>query len=227
MGYLKPYTSFKDLYSEGLPRKQKGIEFLVKSGKNPKPHTGKIYDDIGFSRDLAVSNEINFGNPKMSIEPRATDPNTVNQVFTQSYDRVVLMNDEVLWQWKTGSVLYYRFESSIEAEKFFKFCMGGNDFSYIRHNKIKTPYQVGDYFQLTEDFTAGSDMAPEFPFQKGMVLRVYAAGNNWVMPSAVDRMTAIRIPNTGGAKMLFGMGKIPLDKIQKSTFKKWVWWMNN
>lgn len=226
-GYLKDYESFSDLNTDGLVKKKKGIEFLVQTAKKPKINTGEIFDDIGFPRQLKTSAEIQFGNPRPDFNSRFIDIDHCTPISNDSYDRLVLMNDEVLWQWKTGSVLYYRFESTTEAEKFFRYCLGGNDFSYIRRNKIKTPYQVGDYFQLTEDVTTGSKHSEEFPFQKDTILRVYAAGDDWVIPSPVDRMTAIRIPGTGGAKMLFGMGKIPLNKIKKSNFKNWVWWMEN
>lgn len=219
-GYLKSYNSFKDLYSEGLPRKQKGIEFLVKSGKKLQQYSEDIFDDIGFNRELSQSCEIHFGNPKMSLEPRASDPNSIQQIFTESYDRCVLMNDEVMWQWKTGSPLYYRFESSSEALAFYEYIFNGISLP-IRKSKITKPYQVGDYIQFTKDFFAESELSPGFTYKTGMICRVYHSGKDWIMVSPIDGSTAIRMPGTGGSKMLLGFSKIPLEVITKSSFKEW------
>lgn len=220
-GYLKPYNTFKDLYCEGLPRKQKGIQFLVQSGKKLQQYTGDIFDDIGFNRDLSISCEIHFGNPKMSLEPRASDPNTIQQIYTESYDRCVLMNDEVMWQWKTGSPLYYRFESPTEALAFYEYIFAGISLP-IRKTKVARSYQVGDYIQLKKDFHAESELSPGFTFEAGMICRVYNSGKDWIMVSPIDGVTAIRIPGTGGSKMLLGFSKIPLKVITKSSFENWA-----
>lgn len=220
-GYLKSYNSFKDLYGEGLPRKQKGIEFLVESGKKLQQSSGDIFDDIGFNRELSQSCEIHFGNPKMSLEPRASDPNSIQQIFTESYDRCVLMNDEVMWQWKTGSPLYYRFESSSEALAFYEYIFAGISLQ-IRKSKITKPYQVGDYIQFTKDFFAESELSPGFTYKTDMICRVYHSGKDWIMVSPIDGLTAIRMPGTGGSKMLLGFSKIPLDVITKSSFENWL-----
>lgn len=223
-GYYKPYKSFKDLYQDGLPRKKKGIEFLVKSGKYIQPYLGDIYDDIGFNRELSQSCEIHFGYPRMGLETRASDPNNIQQILTQSYDRVVLMNDEVLWQWKTGSVLYYRFENDSETLSFFKYIFDGliDVSKYIRKSKTNNPYQVGDYIQFTKDFYAESELSPGFTYKTGMICRVYHSEKDWIMVSPIDGVTAIRMPGTGGSKMLLGFSKIPLDVITKSTATQWI-----
>ena len=240
VGYLKSYSSFEDLFHEGMPKKRTGIEFLVCNAASsflPAVHSfqGTVRDDIGFRRHLLSSAEIHFGSPRKRRVMQFDDLYDSWEKVIDSFDRLLLMNDEVVWQWKTGSPLCYRFESCLESEHFFSYLLekaGIRGVNVRREERRKGCYEVGDYVKFAEDFLDVSTLENGFQWHAGDVVRVYNAGISlleedeaWVQASGVDDLTQFRIPGSGGAKMLCAIGKIPAAVLESSSWREWLGWM--
>lgn len=245
VGYLKSYSSFEDLFQEGMPKKHAGIEFLVCNAASSlpavHPFQGTVRDDIGFRRHLLSSAEIHFGSPRKRRVMQFDDLYDSWEKVIDSFDRLLLMNDEVVWQWKTGSPLCYRFESCLESEHFFFYLLekaGIQALDGIQEVKVRREeerrkgcYEVGDYVKFTEDFLDVSTLESGFQWHAGDVIRVYNAGTSpeeegsWVQASGVDDVTQFRIPGSGGAKMLCAIGKIPAAVLEPSSWGEWLGWM--
>ena len=113
-GYSKSYSHFEEIAHEGMCKTSKGILDLV----NDKPtcmfefveNCLKHVPYVG-QRTLNVYSEYRRGKSKFRGIP--------NVVGYELWDRLMLMNDEVTWQWRTGSDLTYRFETISEAKEFF------------------------------------------------------------------------------------------------------------
>ena len=202
VGYTKKYSTFSDLYHEGMSRSKTGIEYLVSKSKKPVYNSEIPIDDIGFRRNLNLFSEYHFGNPYNHL------------VLGITYHKLTLMNDEVVWRWKTGSVLCYRFENRTESLKFFEHCLATINIFKPKIRKIETlfQYEIGDNFQLLDDITVPFY---NYTYHKGEIFRVYDCDNSYVIPTGEDNKTLIRIPNTGGAKNWIGYCKIPLNLTRK------------
>jgi len=144
--------------------------------------------------------------------------------FSGQTCRTTLANDEVLWQWRTGSVLVYRFESLIEAENFYKLLFG--DVVEISRKEVKG-LLVGSKVKFKETFgivnplgrltdSFGYFTTSSWTIPKGYVARVYDVSQDgkYFMVTGVDGYDLIRVPNSGGAKMFLSVGWIPVDEVE-------------
>ena len=139
--------------------------------------------------------------------------------------RIALANDEVLWQWRTGSVLVYRFESLKEARDFYKLLFGEDVAIFIKQDD---GIIVGDKVKFKRDVVVTNPIASwssifgylssdVWNFYKDYVVRVADVsrdGKSFVA-TGVDGYDLIKIPRSGGAKMLKSYGWIPVEYIEK------------
>ena len=144
----------------------------------------------------------------------------------------MLMNDEVMWQWKTGSDLVYRFDDMLEALCFYEWVLDGLAGDVKAHLVQKEPitkFCVGDRVELLEDieFSLSCDLDDEsrmlhlsyacgldsplygklpevVKLSKGEVVRVFDVDTDGFAISPIDGVTAFRVPGTGGAKIVVG-----------------------
>ena len=138
--------------------------------------------------------------------------------------RIALANDEVLWQWRTGSVLVYRFESLAEAENFYKLLFGAEANisrkavdSLLVGSKVKFKEPVGIVNPLGKLSAALGYFAPSnWVVPKDYVARVYdvSPDGKQFMVTGVDGFDLIRIPRSGGAKMFLSIGWIPTAAVE-------------
>ena len=144
--------------------------------------------------------------------------------LSETICRVALANDEVLWQWRTGSVLVYRLESLAEAENLYKLLFGA-DVEIFRHkengllvgSKVKFKETFGilnPLGKLTDSF--GYFTTTDWVVPKDYVARVYdvSSDGKYFMVTGVDGFDLIRVPNSGGAKMFLSVGWIPIDVVE-------------
>jgi len=123
--------------------------------------------------------------------------------------RVALMNDEVLWQCRTGSVLTYRFESLADSQRFFISLFPD---SHVQTAARSRQYEVGDIVKVTCDVKIVEPCG--YIYKAGSEFRVYDFIDGCVVPSGIDGVTYIRIPNSGGSKAHIGYGLIPTKHIE-------------
>ena len=225
-GYSKSYSNFEEIAHEGMCKTSKGILDLV----NDKPtcmfefveNCLKHVPYVG-QRTLNVYSEYRRGKSKFRGIP--------NVVGYELWDRLMLMNDEVTWQWRTGSDLTYRFETIAEAKEFFTWIL------MHRVDEVKTcsadadnfRYRVGDRVRLLDDvvFTwndldceskmlaFGMTLPKEVVLKKGTVVRVFDVDADGLAISPIDNVTAFRVPRTGGAKVVYGSKTfLPFDAVE-------------
>ena len=228
VGYSKKYSAFEDIAHEGMSKGKTGIWDLV----HDKPKQKFEWVDDGAlkhvpygmgDRTLARCAECRRGKPKFRGIPGI--------VGYELWDRLMLMNDEVTWQWRTGSDLTYRFETIAEAKDFFTWIL------MHRINEVKTcsadagnfRYRVGDRVRLLDDvaFTwndldceskmlaFGMTLPKEVVLKKGTVVRVFDVDADGLAISPIDNVTAFRVPRTGGAKVVYGSKTfLPFDVVE-------------
>lgn len=144
--------------------------------------------------------------------------------FTGQICRVTLANDEVLWQWRTGSVLVYRLESLAEAENLYKLLFGAD--VDISRKEVKG-LLVGSKVRFKESFgivnpigkmtdSLGYFTTTNWVVPKDYVARVYdvSPDGKYFMVTGVDGYDLIRVPNSGGAKMFLSVGWIRTDVVE-------------
>lgn len=226
--YVKSYVKLEDIAHEGMRRSNEGIWDLVHSSSKMLFKRVQEEDclkhvpyDLG-RRNLNCFAEVRRGKPKFRGIP--------GLVGYPLYDRLILMNDEVMWQWKTGSDLVYRFESIAEAKRFWKWTLDGIVDSDEVFNVPEDDeslngciFNIGDRVKLLEDVTffkkdldAESAMLSnvgkmqhlpdEVILKKNMIVRVHDVQGDRFTVSPIDGLTAFRVPGTGGAKVVYGTG---------------------
>ena len=218
VGYSKQYSAFEDIAHEGMSKGKTGIWDLV----HDKPKQKFEWADDGAlshvpygmgDRTLARCAECRRGKPKFRGIPGI--------VGYELWDRLMLMNDEVMWQWKTGSDLVYRFDDMLEALCFYEWVLDGLAGDVKAHLVQKEPitkFCVGDRVELLEDvvFTWKDldneskmlalrlNLPKEIVLKKGTVVRVFDVCSKGFSISPIDGVTAFRVPRTGGAKAAYG-----------------------
>ena len=218
-GYVVDVSCLSDLDVHGMLKKKQGIKGLVDSMCKPSSrrkftqHHGDILDDVHMKRPLNTYAEYRIGKADEDVFG-----------FDRA-NRLLLMNDEVVWQWKTGSVLCYRFIcDSKAAELFYRWCLDGKtDDGQVHVTREETPFKfkIGDEVEMLEDV----DILPNavgmfanfsgyFGYKKGEKVRVYSVDDKSFIASGEDGKTLIRIPRTGGAKEWIGSGPIPVEKAE-------------
>ena len=233
--YTVQYNSFEELSTEGQGNGQSKFKTSIHKLVHSKP-TQKFWlcneplvDDLGFVRLLNVFAEYRRGKQhKINLEvPDKLDPsfkqtlkNAVEALNKTRFDRLCLMNDEVMWQARTGSPLTYRFSSISEAEKFFKWVLA-KKVPKVEVNRATTDFKlkIGDKVILKEDFIikpSALNSWAHWTYYAGDRLRVYNFSKELdaIVPSGEDGSTLIRIPNSGGAKQFIGYGWIPSSKLE-------------
>lgn len=229
VGYTKKYDRFEEIAHEGMEKSKTGIWDLV----HDKPKQKFEWVDVGAlkhvpygmgDRNLVGYAECRRGKPKFRGIPGI--------VGYELWDRLMLMNDEVMWQWKTGSDLVYRFDDLIEALDFYEWVLDGVIGDVIEHlveKELVTKFCVGDRVELLEDieYNLSYDLDPEsrmlaltqqglprcaeilkhVKLSKGEVVRVFNVDMNGFSISPIDGVTAFRVPGTGGAKIVVGTQK--------------------
>lgn len=214
-GYLKEYKYFEEIAHEGMSKNGKGILDLVIDKPLCKfEFVEDCLKHVPYVGQRALNNysEYRRGKPKFRGIP--------NVVGYELWDRLMLMNDEVTWQWRTGSDLTYRFETIAEAEEFFiwilKHRIGEVKIYSMDHDNFR--YKIGDRIRLLNDvvFTwedldyesrmlaLGMTLPKEIVLKKGTVVRVFDVAANGFVISPIDNFTAFRVPRTGGAKVVYG-----------------------
>jgi hypothetical protein len=114
------------------------------------------------------------------------------------------MNDEIMWQFRTGSVLYYRFDDIKTAKEYYIHLLQSVGIDpEIRWHEKTTKFGVGDIVRLNKDIN-------KF-YKSGDIVRVYACNDDAFVITPTDGITLIRIPNTGGAKDWLGYEWIPIN----------------
>ena len=229
VGYSKKYSAFEDIAHEGMSKGKIGIWDLVHD--KPKQKFEWVDDSAlkhvpyGMGdRTLARCAECRRGKPKFRGIPGI--------VGYELWDRLMLMNDEVMWQWKTGSDLVYRFDDMLEALCFYEWVLDGLAGDVKAHLVQKEPitkFCVGDRVELLEDieFSLSCDLDDEskmlhlsyacgldsplygklpevVKLSKGEVVRVFDIDMDGFSISPIDGVTAFRVPGTGGAKIVVG-----------------------
>ena len=211
------YSKFSDLDEVGQPRKKAGIYKIVheQPAKQFVRHLGSVYGIIDQQLNWTSYTEYRRGNSRKFR-------GIPGLAGVWIYDRLVLMNDEVLWQWKTGSDLTYRFESCAEAEAFYRYCLADktNDNIAVSHQPQPFAFNVGDAVRLTQDVLLvtdleeseqlfvglrGMDLPSSVLFKSGEIVRVFQTAADGFYISPIDNRTAFRIPKTGGAKIFIGL----------------------
>lgn len=230
-GYAAKYDSFEDLLHEGQGKSKTSIFELVHSKPTQKftECFEPLVDDMGFVRALNSFGEYRRGKqhnlklklPK-NLEPqlRISAERMANELSKTRFDRICLMNDEVMWQARTGSPLTYRFGSLTEAEKYFRWMLS-DIVSNIVVNKANTTFKfkIGDKVLLLEDFTVKPSLQNgmnSWTYKAGEPLRVYNFSTELdaIVPAGKDGKTLIRLPGTGGEKAFIGYGWIPSSKLE-------------
>ena len=225
VGYSKKYSAFEDIAHEGMSKGKTGIWDLV----HDKPKQKFEWVDDGTlshvpygmgDRTLARCAECRRGKPKFRGIPGI--------VGYELWDRLMLMNDEVMWQWKTGSDLVYRFDDMLEALCFYEWVLdglAGDVKAHLVQKELITKFCVGDRVELLEDieFSLSCDLDDEsrmlhlsyacglngklpevVKLSKGEVVRVFDVDMDGFSISPIDGVTAFRVPGTGGAKIVVG-----------------------
>lgn len=230
-GYTVKYDSFEELLHEGQGRSKTSIFELVHS--KPSQHFTECFeplvDDIGFVRPLNAFAEYRRGkqhklkleiSDKLDPSFKQTLKNALEALNKTRFDRLCLMNDEVMWQARTGSPLTYRFGSIAEAEKYFRWVLSDVVSNAVVHKADTTArFKIGDKVLLLEDFTVKPSLQNgmnSWTYKAGEPLRVYdfSIEHDAIVPSGKDGSTLIRIPNSGGAKQFIGYGWIPSSKLE-------------
>ena len=215
--YTVKYDSFEELLHEGQGKSKISIFELVHIKPTQKfwQCNEQLVDDLGFVRPLNVfaeyrrgkQHKINLEVPdKFDLSVKQTLKNALEELNKTRFDRLCLMNDEVMWQARTGSPLTYRFGSLTEAEKYFRWVLS-DVVSNVVVNKANTTFKfkIGDKVLLLEDFkvrpTAWNGWST-WTYKAGEPLRVYdfSIEHDAIVPSGKDGKTLLRIPRTGGAK---------------------------
>lgn len=142
--------------------------------------------------------------------------------------RTALANDEVLWQWRTGSVLAFRFESLRESRAFWNYIFPNIEESSISTKEV-TGLIVGDRVRFKMDVAVSqpsvfefldfsSSQHPSWRFEKDHEVRVadVSEDGKFFIATPVDGHDAIRIPGTGGAKLIKSFGWISSEAVEIS-----------
>lgn len=131
------------------------------------------------------------------------------------------MNDEVLWQWRTGSVLTYRFLDFQESQSFYEFLFEeklGEDAGVEKEVlEYQDELKVGDWIRFKRDVVAGPCVAGNWRWSKGELGRVYdvSPDGKMLVVSGEDGKTYLKIPKTGGSKLWISYSWIPSSEVEK------------
>ena len=147
-GYSKSYSHFEEIAHEGMSKNGKGILDLVNDKLSCKfQFVEDCLKHVPYVGQRALNNysEYRRGKPKFRGIP--------NVVGYELWDRLMLMNDEVTWQWRTGSDLTYRFETIAEAEKFFTWILKQriDEIKIYSMDNDNFRYKIGDRVRLLDD----------------------------------------------------------------------------
>lgn len=118
--------------------------------------------------------------------------------------RCMLMNDEVAFQFSTGSYVAYRLETKKLALDFWKMLVP-ELISNARFEPKKFSLDVGDQIELLEDV-----LVDRCIYRRGDVLRVYDINQDSFVPAPILGKTLLKIPGTRWAHEWIGYGWIPL-----------------
>lgn len=203
------YESFADL--DKLPKAQNIVSLA-------KCHRWKASEIVGFPRNDCGMHRSG------GLVQWAEKVCGSRHPFTDQICRVALANDEVLWQWRTGSVLVYRLESLAEAERLYKLLFGAEAEISRKESKgllvgskvrFKEPFGIiNPLGKLTDSL--GYFIASDWVVPKDYVARVYdvSPDGKHFMVTGVDGFDLVRVPGSGGAKMFLSAGWIPIDAVE-------------
>lgn len=124
--------------------------------------------------------------------------------------RCMLMNDEVGFQWSTGSYVAYRFFSKDTARAFWMKLAPA--WTEVKTAPKKFAWDVGDEVKLLDDVVV-SDVR-EWKYKRGEVLRVYDINEHAFVPAPIPGETLTRVPGTKWSWDWVGYGWIPLEKAE-------------
>lgn len=168
LGFVHEFSSFAEIDTMKWQHKGWNIFELMHSKKSQPffEYKGEILDDVNILRkvrNLSCYSEYRRGKAnKLKVDPSlfklfGTEfagfiEDTVENLNSTRFDRIVLMNDEVMWQYRTGSVLYYRFESIEIAKLYYVHLLKSvNVVPTIHFNENLEKFNVGDKVQLKVD----------------------------------------------------------------------------
>lgn len=124
--------------------------------------------------------------------------------------RAMLMNDEIAFQWSTGSYVAWRLWDKKLARDLWTMLATGVPGAEVKTAEKKFMWDVGDRVQLVRDFTAAG-MAGSVSFKRGKILRVYDISEKSFVPAPVQGETLLKIPGTKWAWAWLGYAEIPLE----------------
>lgn len=120
----------------------------------------------------------------------------------------MLMNDEVGFQWSTGSYVAYRFYDKTLAREFWKLL--APEWTEVKTASKQFKLDVGDEVELLEDFQVCDVQI--WNYKRGSILRVYDINETKFVPAPIPNETLLKVPGTKWSWNWPGYGWIPLEK---------------
>lgn len=233
------FTSLKELAARNvgrLPELIAGKNLSSKSSKQWKLSAEIPADDFkDFNQDLKFLDGCNAFNGDFSLDTllwqAAEEIGKKSKVFSPSYalrkcgltqwshlktklagkcSRCMLMNDEVGFQWSTGSYVAYRFYDKTLAREFWKLLTPSSAEVKVAPKQFKL--DVGDEVELLEDFQVCDVQI--WNYKRGSILRVYDVNETKFVPAPIPNETLLKVPGTKWSWDWPGYGWIPLEKVK-------------
>lgn len=231
------FTSLKELSARNvgrLPELIAGKNLSSKSSKQWKPSDEIPADDFkDFNQGLEILDGCSAFNGKFSLDTLlwqvAEEIEKKSKVFSPSYalrkcgltqwchlktklagrsSRCMLMNDEIGFQWSTGSYVAYRFYDKTLAREFWKLL--APEWAEVKIASKQFRLDVGDEVEMLEDFQVVD--VQRWTYKRGSRLRVYDINETKFVPAPIPNETLLKVPGTKWSWDWPGYGWIPLEK---------------
>ena len=189
--YSKEFTDLTELDAEeGIKKVGKSLYKLVQSKKSWK-----------LNEEISETNQ-----PKDECYGNVRTSNCLN-IYSECrtgrdlQTRLALMQDEVLFQYATGSIIVFRFDNVKDSVDYYEHLLDE------KVDKVKI-FVKDDIFKLSVgdivEFKKSYVTAYNYEFQVGDKVRVFACFDDCFIPTCEEGKNLVRIPNSGGAKLWLG-----------------------
>lgn len=125
----------------------------------------------------------------------------------QRCSRCMLMNDEVGFQWSTGSYVAYRFFDKTLARDFWKIL--APVWALVKTAPKKFKWDVGDEVELLDEVSVND--VSRWDYKRGSILRIYDINDQAFVPAPIPNETLLKVEGTKWTWTWRGYGWIPLE----------------
>jgi len=220
IGQLPELIAGKDLSNKEKKRWKSSYEMPADDFKDFNQDLSFLNSSSSFTGDFSldellwqVAEEINekskvFSEKTALRKCKLTQWSHLKTKLDGRCSRCMLMNDEVGFQWSTGSYVAYRFNDKTLARDFWKLL--APSWSEIEIATKQFKWDVGDEVELLDSVEV--DDVQLWRYQKGDILRVYDINDEAFVPAPIPGKTLLRAPGTRWGWNWLGYGWIPLER---------------